>query len=79
MLPDTGVGMDWERRLAAALITGEEYGTRASTVLSVAASGAVSFEERSRGADGSVSGVSRHEFRLPAAVQGDMQRSIATP
>jgi uncharacterized protein with NRDE domain len=79
MLPDTGVGMDWERRLAAALITGEEYGTRASTVLSVASSGAVIFEERSRGAEGSVSGVSRHEFRLPAAVQADMQRSIATP
>jgi uncharacterized protein with NRDE domain len=53
-LPDTGVGIAWERRLASALITGPDYGTRASTVMTVSASGAVSFEERTLGADGAV-------------------------
>ncbi|MBL0040138.1 MAG: NRDE family protein [Xanthomonadales bacterium] len=35
-LPQTGVPMDWERRLSAAFIVGEPYGTRASTVVLVA-------------------------------------------
>lgn len=63
-LPDTGVGITWERRLATALITGEEYGTRCSTVVSFAASGAIDFEERTRAADGSVSGRAQHYFRI---------------
>ena len=53
-LPKTGVGLEWERRLSSALITGVDYGTRASTVLAVTASGEAIFEERTRGADGSV-------------------------
>ena len=57
VLPNTGVGIAWERRLASALITGPDYGTRASTVLTVAASGEAKFEERTRTADGSVSGI----------------------
>ncbi len=57
-LPDTGVGLAWERRLSAALITGADYGTRASTVLTVARDGAIRFEERTRGADGEVSSIS---------------------
>lgn len=62
-LPDTGVGLDWERRLAASLITGVEYGTRASTVLTVSARGEVVFEERTREADGSEAGRASHAFR----------------
>lgn len=53
-LPDTGVGVEWERRLASALIPGEDYGTRASTVLAVSASGEMRFEERTRNAEGNV-------------------------
>jgi len=53
-LPHTGVGLDWERRLAAPLITGEDYGTRCSTVLTVSVDGAFSFEERTLAPDGSV-------------------------
>jgi uncharacterized protein with NRDE domain len=53
-LPDTGVGIAWERRLAAALITGPDYGTRSSTVLSVNVEGAVHFEEHTLGTDGAV-------------------------
>jgi uncharacterized protein with NRDE domain len=53
-LPETGVGLAWERRLSPALITGPEYGTRCSTVVTVAASGEVRFEERTRDAGGAV-------------------------
>jgi uncharacterized protein with NRDE domain len=53
----------WERRLSCALITGEDYGTRCSTVVSFAAQG-VEFEERTRAADGSVAARVRHEFAL---------------
>ena len=55
-LPNTGVGLAWERRLASALITGDDYGTRASTVVTISATGEICLEERTRAADGSVSG-----------------------
>ena len=61
-LPDTGVGVEWERRLSAALITGADYGTRASTVLLARADGQVAFEERTRAADGAEANRARHEF-----------------
>lgn len=63
-LPDTGVGITWERRLATALITGEEYGTRCSTVVAFAASGAIRFEERTRIGDGSVTTRADHRFQV---------------
>jgi uncharacterized protein with NRDE domain len=53
-LPDTGVGIDWERRLASPLITGADYGTRASTVVTASGGGALYFEERTLAADGNV-------------------------
>lgn len=62
-LPDTGVGIEWERRLASALITGADYGTRASTVVSLTAAGEVRFEERTRAADGGESGRQKYAFR----------------
>lgn len=65
-LPDTGVGITWERRLATALITGEEYGTRCSTVVTFAANGAVRLEERTRVADGSVTTRAEHRFHIEA-------------
>lgn len=65
-LPQTGVGLAWERRLAAPLIVGADYGTRASTVLSRSASGAWRFEERTRGPDGAVE-------QVAASREGDAQ------
>ncbi|HYC38737.1 MAG TPA: NRDE family protein [Usitatibacter sp.] len=67
VLPDTGVGLAWERRLAATLITGEDYGTRCSTVIARAADGTVRFEERTRAADGSVASTAQHRFALADA------------
>lgn len=53
-LPNTGVGIAWERRLASPLITGADYGTRASTVVSVSSEGEIRLEERSLDAAGAV-------------------------
>lgn len=55
-LPETGVGIAWERRLASALITGADYGTRASTVLTVSGEGRIAMEELTRAEDGAVAG-----------------------
>jgi uncharacterized protein with NRDE domain len=67
-LPHTGVGVDWERRLSAALITGEDYGTRASTVLALSLEGKTIFEERTRDALGAVTHTARQEFALRVPV-----------
>lgn len=70
-LPNTGVGIEWERRLASPLITGRDYGTRASAVLAVSSAGETRFEERTRDADGLVTAVSSHAFCvLPTLVPG---------
>jgi uncharacterized protein with NRDE domain len=63
-LPSTGVAPEWERRLSPALITGEDYGTRCSTVIAVAAFGAISFEERTRGSGGEVVQARREHLRI---------------
>lgn len=46
-LPDTGVGIEWERLLSSIYITSPTYGTRASSVLLVDRNNHVSFIERS--------------------------------
>lgn len=45
-LPDTGVGLAWERALSAAFIKSDGYGTRSSTVILVDYNNQVSFHER---------------------------------
>jgi uncharacterized protein with NRDE domain len=45
-LPDTGVGLEWERRLSPLFISSETYGTRSSSILLVARNGIISFFER---------------------------------
>ena len=47
MLPDTGVGLSWERMLSPVFITSPHYGTRSSSVIIVSYSGQVTFAERS--------------------------------
>ena len=63
-LPNTGVGIEWERLLSPALIVTEKYGPRASTILSIAMNNAVSFDEHMRATDGSVSHVAKFDFEL---------------
>ena len=50
-LPQTGIPLDWERRLSAAFIVGADYGTRASSVVLVA-DDHVRFVERRFGPNG---------------------------
>jgi uncharacterized protein with NRDE domain len=64
LLPQTGVGVDWERRLASALITGDDYGTRSSTVMTCASIGDVTFEERTLGPDGAMVANRLEAFRV---------------
>lgn len=45
-LPDTGVGLAWERLLAPLFISGEDYGTRSSLVLTITEDGRALCGER---------------------------------
>jgi len=59
-LPRTGVALDWERRLSSALITGEDYGTRNSTVVTRGPNGEATLEEWTRDGAGEAILVSRN-------------------
>lgn len=65
-LPDTGVPLEWERILSAVFVRSPGYGTRASTVLTVARDGAVRLQERSFDAAGRQGEVLR-QWDAPAA------------
>ncbi len=64
-LPDTGVGLEWERMLSSIFIRSPEYGTRASTVVLANRRGETHVYERTFPTDGSEP-FTRH-FRLPAS------------
>lgn len=51
-LPDTGIGLELERRLSSAFIRGGDYGTRASTVVAMDRAGGGVIVERRFGAHG---------------------------
>lgn len=61
-LPDSGVGLEWERLLSATFILGEKYGTRASTLLVIERDGSITFGERSFGPNGADQGESHWHF-----------------
>ena len=63
-LPDTGVGLVWERALSSALIVAPAYGTRASTIVSIAYNNTVAFAEHTRVTDGTVSHVAEYSFEI---------------
>jgi uncharacterized protein with NRDE domain len=63
-LPDTGVGLEWERALSAPFIVYSGYGTRASTVLLVDRDGHATFEERSYADAGRETGRRRFSLRF---------------
>ena len=45
-LPDTGVGIEWERVLAPVFVKSRDYGTRSSTVLLISKDGDISVCEK---------------------------------
>lgn len=64
-LPETGVGLDWERRLGSMFIVSAAYGTRCSTVLRIGNNGRVDATERTYATvNGAVSGSEDRRFRF---------------
>lgn len=63
LLPDTGVGIDWEMLLATVFIVGPGYGTRASSALLLDAAGGVRLVERRFDSLGEIEGET--DLRLP--------------
>ncbi|OGA27211.1 MAG: hypothetical protein A3I01_13005 [Betaproteobacteria bacterium RIFCSPLOWO2_02_FULL_65_24] len=63
-LPDTGIGLERERRASAIRIRDSVYGTRCSTVLLLRESGEAEFHERSFAPDGSITGTVRYAFTI---------------
>lgn len=64
LLPDTGVGQEWERTLATAFIRAPGYGTRCTTVVLADAAGGVRFVEHTHSVDGAPG--ERREFSFQA-------------
>ena len=65
-LPATGIAPEWERLLSSAFIVDARYGTRCSTVLTMADDGTARFVERSFDAEGRLTGEAAHAFALGA-------------
>ena len=63
-LPQTGIGLQWERLLSSAFISSQEYGTRSSTVVLVGRDGGILFVERRFGPGGVPAGEARYEFQV---------------
>ena len=61
LLPDTGIGLERERWLSSAFIRGQDYGTRASTVVAIGHDGHGVIIERRWGP----MGVALGQTRLP--------------
>lgn len=60
-LPDTGVGIEWERRLSSVFISGEDYGTRSGSILQITRDH-IRFEERRHVPGGRYAGLTRFEL-----------------
>ena len=70
MLPQTGVGLEWERILAPIFIRTKGYGTRSSSVLMIDGERRVTFYEKSWRLDASkpeVSGKKHFSFMMQKA------------
>lgn len=69
-LPDTGVGLELERRLAPIFIRGDKYGTRASTLVMRRADGSALLRERSFGSFAATLGEARWDTREQSGRKG---------
>lgn len=73
-LPHTGVALDRERMLSAAFIVSAEYGTRASTLLTIDVDGRGWLAERSFDAQGAPTSEVEFEFRVTAPAPRESAR-----
>jgi len=65
-LPATGVPRERERMLSSAFIVSPDYGTRCSTVFTLARDGSANVVERSFDAAGNMTGETAHAFTVAA-------------
>lgn len=70
-LPDTGIGLKRERWLSSAFIRGEQYGTRASTVVALAHDGRGMIVERSFHPGGRAWRETRLDFPVSSSMAGE--------
>ena len=63
LLPDTGVGLEAERRLSPAFLRDTHYGTRSSAMILFGANGEASLREWTWNADGALVNEAVHAFR----------------
>ncbi len=68
-LPDTGVGLEWERILSPIFITSPGYGTRSSTLIFVDLNDRVTFIERTYNADPDHAVTIKQEFRIESYIR----------
>ena len=70
-LPDTGVGLAWERVLSSIFIESPTYGTRASTIVLINHQGHVTFIERTYApkADGEPPVTRRFDFEIEGVIR----------
>jgi len=66
-LPQTGIGLEWERLLSSAFVRADDYGTRCSTVFRVDNAGRALFDEWSWDRAGEEAGRKSYQFDLRAA------------
>lgn len=66
-LPDTGVGLEWERVLSPRFIATPAYGTRSSTVLLIGYDGRVTFVERTAETPGQAASTQSFQFQITSA------------
>ncbi|MEA5114862.1 MAG: NRDE family protein [Geobacteraceae bacterium] len=64
LLPETGIGPEWERLLAPIFISGPVYGTRSSTVLMIGYDGMATFIERTFDGSPDIFTTSEFSFRI---------------
>jgi len=78
LLPDTGVGLETERCLSSPFVCGEEYGTRASTVVTLSDGGHIRVSEQSWGPSAQRLEYRTFHWQLEAS-GSDIIRSFTTP
>jgi len=64
-LPDTKIGLEFERLLSSIFIASEKYGTVASTVILMKKDGSIIVREKSFGGCGKYLGEREHQFAAP--------------
>jgi len=62
-LPRTGVSLELERMLSSAFVSGEEYGTRCSTIVTTDSGGKIDFSEWTWDPSGEPAGMTRYQFQ----------------